>query len=543
MAPRFTPGSMIAPMAELTSAEPEALPQGTIGIHEGAAELPAPDRSQEFDFDSSLRERAARGTIINSAFLVGISGLGLLRGFILAALVSRTDYGLWGVLVVALGTILSLKQVGINDKYIEQDEADQEVAFQKAFTLDLIISLIAVGVVALLMPVLVLAYDAEELLVPGFVVLAAFVVLPFQAPLWVFYRRMDFFRQRILQAIEPVVGFVVSVALAVLGAGYWSFVIGFTAGIACASVAAVAFSPYRLRFKLERGTTRRYLSFSWPLFVGSACALITAQSAILTSRWDLGLAATGALVLASQITIFTDRVDQVVTGTLYPAICAAKDRLDILFESFVKSNRLALMWAVPFGLALTLFSSDLVSFAIGEDWRQAVPILQVFGIVAAINHIGYNWTAYFRARADTKPIAVASVASMLAFVLVGIPALLLVGVTGFAIGVAAQAAVSLLLRTRYLRRLFGDFRFFGHALRAFIPILPAVAVVLLVRVLGPETRTLAQAVLELVVYAAVAVAATMYFESNLLREVIGYVRGRRPDSPDTPDAVGTPISA
>jgi len=35
-----------------------------------------------------------------------------------------------------------------------------------------------------------------------------------QAPLWVFFRRMDFGRQRSLQAIQPVVGFVVTVPLA-----------------------------------------------------------------------------------------------------------------------------------------------------------------------------------------------------------------------------------------------------------------------------------------------------------------------------------------
>ena len=31
---------------------------------------------------------------------------------------------------------MRLKLIGIGDKYIQQDEADQELAFQKAFTLD-----------------------------------------------------------------------------------------------------------------------------------------------------------------------------------------------------------------------------------------------------------------------------------------------------------------------------------------------------------------------------------------------------------------------
>jgi hypothetical protein len=171
-----------------------------------------------------------------------------------------------------------------------------------------------------------------------------------------------------------------------------------------------------------------------------------------------------------------------------------------------------------------------------------VPILHVIGIVAAVNHIGYNWTAYFRARAETRPIAVASVVSMLAFVAVGIPALLTIGVTGFAVGIAAQAAVSLLLRTRYLRRLFGSFRFLGHALRAFVPVLPAVALILAFRLLGPDERTLGLALLELGIYFAVTLAATIYFESRLLTEVVGYVRGRRP-APSEAVAEPGPVGA
>ena len=48
-----------------------------------------------------------------------------------------TEYGVWGILVAALGTLLWLKQVGIGDKYVQQEDDDQELAFQQAFTLEL----------------------------------------------------------------------------------------------------------------------------------------------------------------------------------------------------------------------------------------------------------------------------------------------------------------------------------------------------------------------------------------------------------------------
>src|SRR4051812_13890230 len=81
-------------------------------------------RSRRFGFAGSLRRHAARGTLINTAFLVALSVLGLVRGFVLAGFLSRADYGLWGVLAVSMGTLVWLKEVGVGDKYIQQDEED-----------------------------------------------------------------------------------------------------------------------------------------------------------------------------------------------------------------------------------------------------------------------------------------------------------------------------------------------------------------------------------------------------------------------------------
>ena len=161
-------------------------------------------------------------------------------------------------------------------------------------------------------------------------------------------------------------------------------------------------------------------------------------SALIAAKLDLGIAAVGVIALAATTQSFTDSADQLVTGALYPAICAVRDRTALLHESFVKSNRLALMWAVPFGTALTLFASDLVHFGIGDRWRPAVIVLEVFGVAAAVNHIGFNCTAYLRARGWTRPIAIANLASMSVFLLAGIPLLLLFGLPGFAAAVALQ---------------------------------------------------------------------------------------------------------
>jgi PST family polysaccharide transporter len=386
------------------------------------------------------------------------------------------------------------------------------------------------ALLAALLPLYALVYDAPEIVAPGLVLIVT--VLPanvLQTPLWIHYRNMDFLRQRLLQAIDPVVGFAVAVALAAAGAGYWSLVAGVIAGGWASGVAAVLSSPYPLRWHYDREAARRYFAFSWPLFAAAAASMVVAQSAVLAAQLDLGIAAVGAMTLASSITAFTRRVDALITDTLYPAICAVRDRLSLLEESFVKSNRLALVWAVPFGCAIALFCSDLVTFVIGERWRPAVVLLQVTGVNGALGHVAFNWDAYMRATGRTRPIAAANVVSAVAFLTIGIPLLLTFGLRGLAAGIVVQTVAHMAVRVHALHRLFAGFRYLRHAVGAVLPALPAVAVVLALRAVESGQRTATLAAAELGLYVLIAAVATWFLERRLLREALSYLgRGELP---------------
>ena len=493
---------------------------------------PTPRFGGRFDDESEgLRQRTARGTLINAAFLVALASLGFLRGFVVAAFLTTEEYGVWGILVVALGTITTLKEVGVADKFIQQEEEDQELAFQKAFTIDTLLNVVFFLVLLVAVPVMTFVYGESELLAPGFVLCFAMLVASLQAPLWVYYRQMRFVRQRTLSSVNPVIAFVVTVALAAGGMGYWSLVAGTLAGLFVSGMVNYFASPYPLRFRYDRGTLKEYYSFSWPLFVAQGGGLVVAQLSVLVGEAELGLAGAGAITLASSIALYTNRVDAIVTQTLYPAICAVKDRTDLLFESFVKSNRLALMWGLPFGVALTLFAPDLVDFVLGDRWEPAVFLLQAFGLIAAIGHIGFNWTAFFRARGETKPIAAVSSMQVVAFCAVALPLLVLEGLDGFGIGMAAATAISLGMRTYYLSRIFPGFAMITHSMRAIAPTIPAVLATLAVRTAESGPRTAGDAAMELAVYLGVTIAATIVFERTLIREVLGYLG--RPVTPAT----------
>src|SRR5205085_1496620 len=101
----------------------------------------------------------------------------------------------------------------------------------------------------------------------------------------------------------------------------------------------------------------------------------------------------------------------------------------------------------------------------------------------------YNWDSFMRATNRTRPMAVSAAASMITFVVVGIPLLIVFGLRGLAVGIILQTVANVIVRVHYLRQLFHGFRYWPHARRAILPGIPAVALVVLARVIETGERT------------------------------------------------------
>jgi PST family polysaccharide transporter/lipopolysaccharide exporter len=480
---------------------------------------------------AELRRRTLRGTIVTAGFLVLIDGLVLVQGLIVTRLLGPRQIGLYGVVSTTVISLIALKRVGIDEAFVQQDEADQEQEFQYAFTLELGLSAVMFLVIVALSPLVAAVYRDHRLLA----LMASLAYLPLafalQSPLWVFFRRMDFRRQRSLQAIQPVVGLLVTVPLAAAtGLGVWSIVVGQVAGYVVAVAAALVVAPYRLALRYDRRVAGRYLRFSAPILLTVLGAIVIAQGQVLAIKLHDGLAAAGFITLAVTLTRYVDRADQIVTATIYPAICAIQGQRRALEELYVKSNRATLMWVAPYSVGIVLFAPDLVNFLLGPSWRPAVVLLQGLAVVGAISQLGFNWFSFFRAHGDTRPPAVEATAGAVAFLAFALTGLLLDGLHGFVAGRVGAALVAFAVRGTYVRRLLPDVRYRHLVGPTLIPIALSCAAALALRLaLWGGRRTLPQALAELTLFAAVYTVTAVRRERVLMSELLGALRsGREP---------------
>jgi len=311
---------------------------------------------------------------------------------------------------LTLWTALGLKNVfGAGEKYVQQSEADQEQAFQRAFTVEMIFAALAIPFASFVILLVASLTGYAAIIAPGFVLILGLVpATALQFPIAAFYRRMQYRRQRMLQGIDPIGGAVVMIAAAALGAGYWSFVLGTLAGAWAAAAVALRACPYKLALRYDAATLRSYVRFSAPLLISALSALAVFQVIILVGSSTLGLAAVGTFTLVGNLTQFVDRADTIVTETLYPAICAVatRDAAAVGDLHQVKSPFPDVVRSVRGGHGA--FRSDLVRFVLGDGWSGAVPLLQLIGFATALDQVAYNWSAFVKCRGQTWPVAVTS---------------------------------------------------------------------------------------------------------------------------------------
>lgn len=467
-----------------------------------------------------LGRRTVRGVAINATFLLIVEAVALAQGLIVARLLGPEEVGLYGIVSITATTLIALKRVGIDEAFVQQEEQDQEQEFQRAFTLELGLACVFALLIAVAAPIVAAVYDEERLLWLTLAVAYLPIAFALQAPLWIFFRRMDFMRQRSLQAVVPLTTFAVTVPLVIAGVGVWSLVIGAFAGNVASAVLAIWLSPYRLGIRFDRGALKRYFAFSWPVFVVTACGLLMAQGQIFAFDLEGGLEATGFVALAVALTRYADRADTVISPAIYPAVCAVRDQTATLERLFTAAARASALWSLMFGALFVLFAPDLVHFVLGDEWNGAVPLLQGLAASGALYYLGFSWIAFARGLNRPRPPALESVAALIVFATVAIPLLFASGTTAYVLAMIGSSLVVLAIRAYFVRRLLPGVRIGRLAARAAWPVAAAGASAAALRLaLWGGDRDAVQAAAELLLFAAVYAGATWATERDLIRDL------------------------
>lgn len=341
-----------------------------------------------------LKARTVRGGLVKICAQAAQLVLRIGSLMILARLLEPADFGLVGMVTAITGMLSLIKEFGLSAATVQRATvSDDQVS--TLFWMNILVGTVLVGVSIGLAPFAAAFYHEPRLVMVmtalslGFIFNAAGV--QHSALL---QRQMRFTALATAEVLSLVVGSAVSIALAVLGFGYWALVVW--------SVSIPLASTLLNWFLLGwiPGTPRLQTGMLDSMRFGS---IVTLNSVVVYVAYNLdkillgrfwGAEVVGSYGRAYQLlTLPVDSINAAVGGVAFPVLSRLQDDPERLRSYFLNGFSLVLGLTIPMTAACALFANDLVSVVLGPKWHDAVPICQLLApsilVFAVINPTGW----------------------------------------------------------------------------------------------------------------------------------------------------------
>lgn len=206
-------------------------------------------------------------------------------------------------------------------------------------------------------------------------------------PYGMLYRDMRFKLLSILDATQTVAQALTTLALAWLGLGYWTLVIGNIVGATVLAVLQISWRPYRFAWP-KFSALKDTLTFSRHIIVSSLSWYGYSNADFLVAGRVLGQAALGTYTLAWTLaTIPLDKIVSIVSSVSYSYFAASQnDNAALRRYLRILTEGLSII-TFPATLGLALVASDFVRLVLGTKWLEVIVPLEILAFYAAFRCI------------------------------------------------------------------------------------------------------------------------------------------------------------
>lgn len=264
------------------------------------------------------------------------------------------------------------------------------------------------------------------------------------------------FRQLALRTIAAsVIGSVVAIVLAALGAGVWALVAQSVITACVSTIAIWAASPMRAALVFSVADMRRILGFGGQMLLtdlllqardrGEEFTLGLVGSATVLGQWS---------VASRLVKLVQDTATQVINQVSTPSLARLQGDPARLHRGYATSMAAAGALLFPVMGWFALMSRDLVPLVMGEQWRSTAAVASIIAITACFAAFTYFDRPMF-AIADRLAVEIVLVVVIVVLHLAVTVLLAPWGLTALALGLLGRNVVTLPLRQWALHRFVG----------------------------------------------------------------------------------------
>lgn len=315
-------------------------------------------------------------------------------GIILARLLSPTEFGVIGILLIFLSIFDSIVDCGFSNALIRKQNI-QNIDYDTIFIFNICASVILYIIFYCGSPLISSFFNDDSLTkyarVMGIVVIVnAFSVVQRT----ILTKNINFKRQAIVSIISTLISGAVGITLAYLGYGAWSLVYQAIIKQTTTTLLFWYYGNWRPQLRFSYPSFKEMFLFGWKVLASGMISTLYAQLCTFVigkvySKETLGLYSRGYQFTS----IVTVNLTAMIRKVTYPAFCSVQDKeMEMVFTFRRVLKLIALLsWSALFVLAG--ISEPMVLSLLGAKWIDCVPFLQLLcfsGFTYSVNVMNLN---------------------------------------------------------------------------------------------------------------------------------------------------------
>lgn len=327
--------------------------------------------------ESTLKHKAVKGIAWSAVDKMAIKGINFLIGIVIARILSPSDYGIVGMVMVFIVLSSLFADSGFSQALVQKKDRTQS-DMSTAFFFNIFVAVCCYALLFIASPFVARFYEMP-LLVPVLRILGLNVIIISlgtvqRANLLI---KIDFRTLAIVDVLSAMVSGVVGVCMAYNGYGVWSLV-GQMLIMQTSSVFWLwVLGRWRPRFEFSRTSMHGLWSFGSKLLTAGAVATISREIYSIVIGKFYRSAELGYYHRAVHTTdMISGTINEIINVSTFPILSSIQDDRQRLVSVYSRLLSMTAFLVFPIMTLLAVVASPLVSVLLTDKWLPAVALIQ-----------------------------------------------------------------------------------------------------------------------------------------------------------------------
>jgi PST family polysaccharide transporter len=347
-----------------------------------------------------LNDSVFNGVISLLASGAGQSVLQILVLAFFARLVTPSAFAVMAIALAVSDIMRVFARIGITQALVQAEDVNDRIV-RVGFTMSFCLSTLSAIVLFLLSSTIAELLRMNEMVD---VLKAMACVFPFVSfsltSEALLSRNLKFSKIALARLIAYIIGFVfVGLALAYSGMGYWALIYAYITQQIVQSVIIIYKAPHSYKPLFDFNIIKKMLKFGFGYSMGQLATILALRVDSFIIARTLGPVALSFYDRSYQLMRFPAfLLATIVDDAMFPILSRMQHDLDMMRKTFQKGLGLLAIALLPLSAFVVVTSESIIYILMGEQWLNAIPVLQILSIAMFFRSAQRVSTATLRAK-------------------------------------------------------------------------------------------------------------------------------------------------